>query len=194
MDCYHITKRDRAIQILAHGFDEQDVFPLTSECVGVRFMRSPTIDEVPLRFKVTAVDGVPTDWLPDVDMDPREWEPLPLGRLHDPIGRTAIQVTTDADIKEYRCLEAVSLRNRQTGETRATEHLLWTGEWLVPLALARAASVKLLERRLDDDEEKMLKEQLHHWREHWRTGGTPEHEIERRLRLIEEDVRFPWDI
>lgn len=189
MKSYHGTTRGRALEILAHGLAERDVVTVGS-CSGVRLLISPMVDTPPLDYTVNIVDDIlfkPVgDW-DDWD-DGRDWQPMPLGRIHDPIGATILEVTftEEVQLEDYQYQEEVVLRNRKTNETRSSDHFIWTGEWLVPLEVAQRGDLRLLETRVDEE---LLQRQLARWRAHFTEQGFYGDVIERRLTLIEEQIR-----
>ena len=181
---YHVTTRERALEILAHGFTEQDVFFLTI-LSGVRLLSHPSLNNWPsLRF---IVDGQQLD---APDMGP-PWEPFLVNRIHDPVGNAVLEVTLPDDIRldDFRYEEAVTLWNRETQETRETDLFHWTGEWLVPLPLVQRGQLRLLEQELDEENEELLRQTLVKLRAFWTEQEVPPDEIERRLTDMENDVR-----
>lgn len=160
---YHISERVDADRILATGFGDQDVLEFGGSR-GVRLYSWPRMGNPLVRvdpesgeatpiFEATpaSVDGVPIEALPaDVvqspDWDPREWEREPFYGtvLYDNLGDTALVVTfpEGVSLSAYEVLVGVNLRNRRTGRTLITSRNERSGEWLVPIEVARIATVR----------------------------------------------------
>jgi len=171
MRCYHATTRRRALEILCKGFGEEDVFTISERLHGVRLLSDWRLNTNPsLRFKFVSIEPVGSDyatvpeWLlktieahnaseAERERLAKVWEPEPIMPIHDPIGYSILEVTFADDVlrDDYRYEEARSIRNRETGEIRTTEHFVWGGEWLTPLDLARRGYVRLLEQRVSED-------------------------------------------
>jgi hypothetical protein len=158
------------------------------------------------RFKVTKVEPVASEgadavpeWLLEMfdAHNAREeerarlakiWEPMPIMPIHDPVGYSILEVTLEGEdgaLDDYRYAEARSIQNRETGEIRHTEHFVWSGEWLVPLDLARRGYVRLLEQRVDEAAIRALAL----WRRHWTAEGLSQDEVDQRLARQEESIR-----
>ncbi|MGH7574802.1 MAG: hypothetical protein ACREM1_06710 [Longimicrobiales bacterium] len=198
MKAYHDTTRERAVEILAHGLGEQDVVYVAASMEGVRLLADPRGDFNPtLRFHVTGlwVDGEDV-WLPppgEPDLDPRVWERMPTMPIHDPIGDTVLELDLpDGSLDAYRYEEQVTLWNRDTNEIRHTDHFAWGGEWLAPLEVVSNAPIRMLERRLDEEEEDLLDRALAKARTALAARGHSQDQIEALLARHEEAVR-KWE-
>ncbi len=74
---YHLTTRERALEILAHGFSNHDAVGWEGADGwhgGVRVWVHPAVGVAGFgvlgKFKITETDGVPVEWLPEPDLDP----------------------------------------------------------------------------------------------------------------------------
>jgi hypothetical protein len=141
IECCHLTSGDRALDIIAHGWcrhtvrvGEKEGVPLT-RCLG----------RVHLPSGFDGARGTVPAWLLEAlgkagvpDEDPTMWKPMPLTGIWNPNGGAAITVIFNSDVSldEFRCEERVCVLNRKTREIWYTDHLEWTGEWLVPVEVA----------------------------------------------------------
>lgn len=190
MRMFHVTSRDHALEILAHGFTEADVLYIGAEMEGVRFTvdlngNSYHLGELP----TAAIDEIIT---PEPELGP-VWQYLGRGELVAEFGETVLAVSfpDGVDVDAWRVKESVRFWNRETNEIRETNHDQWTGEYLVPLDKLRGATVQLVEAELDADEEQRLAALLARRRAYWESKGVEPEEIERRLSTIDEASRRP---
>ena len=72
-----------------------------------------------------------------------------------------IELPADVNLDDYQYQESVVLWNKRTQETHVTDEFEWTGEYLVPLEVARRAWVtQFLEATLSEEDEAFLAERV----------------------------------
>lgn len=137
--CYHKTTRERALEILAHGFAEHDCVEFAGDA-GVPFyafpaIGNPLVDVNPVTgdthalFQVVSIKTPEGDDLlagiarEDPGFDPKDWQRMPLSNvLGDNYALTIIRAVFPDDVPpdQHRCEMGVQLWNRRTQATRNT--------------------------------------------------------------------------